>query len=145
MAKIYYDNDSDLKFLKGKKVAIVGYGIQGRGQGLNLRDSGVEVLIAQRKGGPNYEMAVQDGFKPVEAEEAAKKADIIQLLAQDHLQGGIYEQSIAPSIRPGKSLLFSHGFNIHFGYIKPPKNIDVFMVAPKGPGALVRSQFIERG
>ncbi len=145
MAKIYYDKDADLKILKGKKVAIVGYGIQGRGQGLNLRDSGVEVLIAQRKGGPNYEMAVQDGFKPVEAEEAAKKADIIQLLAQDHLQGEIYEQSIAPSIRPGKSLLFSHGFNIHFGYIKPPKNIDVFMVAPKGPGALVRSQFIEGG
>lgn len=145
MAKIYYDKDADLKLLRGKKVAIVGYGIQGRGQGLNLRDSGVEVLIAQRKGGPNYKMAVQDGFKPVEADEAAKKADIIQLLTQDHLQGEIYEQSIAPHIKPGKSLLFSHGFNIHFGYIKPPKNIDVFMVAPKGPGALVRSQFVEGG
>lgn len=145
MAKIYYDQDADLKVLKGKKVAIVGYGIQGRGQGLNLRDSGVEVLIAQRKGGPNYEMAVKDGFKPVDAEEAAKKADIIQILTQDHLQGEIYEQSIAPSIKPGKSLLFSHGFNIHFGYIKPPKNIDVFMVAPKGPGSLVRSQFVEGG
>ena len=145
MAKIYYDKDADLKNLKGKKVAIVGYGIQGRGQGLNLRDSGVEVLIAQRKGGPNYEMAVQDGFKPIDADEAAKKADIIQLLTQDHLQGEIYEQSIAPFIKPGKSLLFSHGFNIHFGYIKPPKDIDVFMVAPKGPGSLVRSQFVEGG
>ena len=145
MAKIYYDKDADLKILKGKKVAIVGYGIQGRGQGLNLRDSGVEVLIAQRKGGPNYDMAVKDGFKLVDAEEAAKKADIIQILTQDHLQGEIYAQSIAPYIKPGKSLLFSHGFNIHFGYIKPPKNIDVFMVAPKGPGSLVRSQFVEGG
>ncbi len=145
MAKIYYDKDADLKILKGKKVAIVGYGIQGRGQGLNLRDSGVEVLIAQRKGGSNYDMAVQDGFKPVEAEEAAKRADIIQILTQDHLQGEIYAQSIEPYIKPGKSLLFSHGFNIHFGYIKPPKNIDVFMVAPKGPGSLVRSQFVEGG
>ena len=145
MAKIYYDKDADLKILKDKKVAIVGYGIQGRGQGLNLRDSGVEVLIAQRKGGPNYEMAVKDGFKPVDADEAAKKADIIQLLTQDHLQGEIYQESIAPYIKPGKSLLFSHGFNIHFGYIKPPKDIDVFMVAPKGPGSLVRSQFVEGG
>ena len=145
MAKIYYDKDADLKNLKGKKVAIVGYGIQGRGQGLNLRDSGVEVIIAQRKGGPNYEMAVEDGFKPVEADEAAKKADIIQLLTQDHLQGEIYAKNIAPYMKPGKALLFSHGFNIHFGYIKPPKDIDVFMVAPKGPGALVRSQFVEGG
>ena len=144
-AKIFYDQDADLKYLKGKKVAIVGYGIQGRGQGLNLRDSGVNVLIAQRKGGPNYEMAVKDGFKPIEASEAAKKADIIQLLTQDHLQGEIYNEHVAPYIKPGKSLLFSHGFNIHFGYIKPPKNIDVFMVAPKGPGALVRSQFVEGG
>ncbi len=145
MPKIFYDKDADLKYLKGKKVAIVGYGIQGRGQGLNLRDSGVEVIIAQRKGGKNYDIAIEDGFKPVEAEEAAKKADIIQILAQDHLQAEIYEKSIKPHLKPGKALLFSHGFNIHFGYIKPPKDIDVFMVAPKGPGALVRSQFVEGG
>ncbi len=145
MAKIYYDKDADLKYLKGKKVAIVGYGIQGRGQGLNLRDSGVDVIIAQRKGGPNYDQAIADGFKPVTAEEAAQKADIIQILAQDHLQAEIYEKSIAPHLKPGKVLLFSHGFNIHFGYIKPPKNIDVVMVAPKGPGALVRTQFLEGG
>ena len=145
MAKIYYDDDADLSLLRGKKIAIVGYGIQGRGQGLNLRDSGVEVIIAQRKGGKNYDLAIEDGFAPVEAGEAAQKADIIQLLAQDHLQGEIYEKSITPHLRPGKALLFSHGFNIHFGYIKPPKNIDVFMVAPKGPGALVRSQFLEGG
>ncbi len=143
--KIYYDNDADLSLLKGKKVAIVGYGIQGRGQGLNLRDSGVDVLISQRKGGKNYELALEDGFEPVTAEEAAKEADIIQVLAQDHLQAEIYEKSIRPNLKPGKALLFSHGFNIHFGYIKPPKEIDVYMVAPKGPGALVRSQFVEGG
>lgn len=145
MAKMFYDKDADLKYLKGKTVAIVGYGIQGRGQGLNLRDSGVNVIIAQRKGGKNYEQAVKDGFKPVSAEEAAKKADIIQILTQDHLQAEIYNQSIAPHLKPGKTLLFSHGFNIHFGYIVPPKNVDVIMVAPKGPGALVRTQFVEGG
>ncbi|MBI4115550.1 MAG: ketol-acid reductoisomerase [Candidatus Omnitrophica bacterium] len=143
--KIYYDNDADLNYLKGKKVAIVGYGIQGRGQGLNLRDSGIEVLIAQRKGGKNYDLAVEDGFEPITAEEAAKQGDVIQVLAQDHLQAEIYEKSIKPFLKPGKALLFSHGFNIHFGYIKPPKDIDIYMVAPKGPGALVRSQFVEGG
>jgi ketol-acid reductoisomerase len=145
MAKIYYDRDADFGALRGKKVAIVGYGIQGRGQGLNLRDSGIDVIIAQRKGGKNYDAAVEDGFKPVSAEEAAQQADIIQILTQDHLQGEIYEKSIAPQLKPGKSLLFSHGFNIHFGYIKPPKEVDVYMIAPKGPGALVRSQFLEGG
>ena len=143
--KIYYDKDADLDLLKGKKVAIVGYGIQGRGQGLNLRDSGVNVLVAELPGTPNYEMAVKDGFKPVSAADAAKEADIIQILTQDHLQAEIYEKHIAPNMKAGKSLCFSHGFNIHFGYIKPAKDIDVFMVAPKGPGALVRSQFVEGG
>jgi ketol-acid reductoisomerase len=145
MAKIYYDKDADLNVLKGKKVAIVGYGIQGRGQGLNLRDSGVDVIIAQRKGGKNYDQAVEDGFKPVEADEAARQADVIQILTQDHLQAEIYEKSIKPNLKPGKALLFSHGFNIHFGYIKPPKEVDVYMIAPKGPGALVRTQFLEGG
>jgi ketol-acid reductoisomerase len=143
--KIYYDNDADLSRLKGKKVALVGYGIQGRGQGLNLRDSGIEVIVAQRKGGRNYELALEDGFEPVSAEEAAQQGDVIQILTQDHLQAEIYEKSIQPSLKRGKTLLFSHGFNIHFGYIKPPKEIDVIMVAPKGPGALVRSQFLEGG
>lgn len=145
MAKMYYEKDADLNALKGKKVAIVGYGIQGRGQALNLRDSGVEVIIAQRKGGKNYDLAVDDGFKPVDADTAAREADIIQILVQDHLQGDLYAQSIAPHLKAGKALLFSHGFNIHFGYIKPPKDVDVFMVAPKGPGALVRTQFLEGG
>jgi ketol-acid reductoisomerase len=145
MAKIYYEKDADLNALKGKKVAIVGYGIQGRGQGLNLRDSGIDVIISQRKGGKNYEMAVADGFTPVSAEEAAKQADIIQILTQDHLQAEIYERDVRPQLKPGKALLFSHGFNVHFGYITPSKEIDVMMVAPKGPGALVRSQFTEGG
>lgn len=145
MAKIYYDKDADLDVLKGKKVAIVGYGIQGRGQGLNLRDSGVDVIVAQRKGGKNYDIAIEDGFKPVSAEEAAQQADIIQILTQDHLQAEIYEKSIAPHLKAGKSLLFSHGFNVHFGYIKPPADVDVYLVAPKGPGALVRTQYLEGG
>ncbi|MFZ5801821.1 MAG: ketol-acid reductoisomerase [Candidatus Omnitrophota bacterium] len=145
MAKIFYDKDADLELIKKKKVAIIGYGIQGRGQGLNLRDSGVPVLVAQRPGGKNHEQAVQDGFKPVTAEEATQQADIIQILTQDHLQGEIYAKSIAPHMKAGKALLFSHGFNIHFGYIKPPKDIDVIMVAPKGPGSLVRSQYVEGG
>ncbi len=145
MAKVYYDKDADLNLLKGKKVAIVGYGIQGRGQGLNLRDSGIEVIVSQRPGGKNYDIAVQDGFRPVNVEEAVQEADIIQILTQDHLQAEIYEKSVKQYLKKGKALLFSHGFNIHFGYIKPPKDVDVFMVAPKGPGALVRSQFVEGG
>lgn len=144
-AKIYYDKDANLNLLKGKKVAIIGYGIQGRGQGLNLRDSGVDVIVSELPGTPNYEMAIKDGFKPVAAADAAQEADIIQILTQDHLQATIYEKQIAPHLKKGKSLCFSHGFNIHFGYIKPAPEIDVFMVAPKGPGALVRSQFVEGG
>jgi len=143
--KIYYDKDADLNLLKGKKVAIIGYGIQGRGQGLNLRDSGVDVIVSEIPGTPNYEQAINDGFKPMAASEAAQQADIIQILTQDHLQAEIYEKHIAPHMKAGKSLCFSHGFNIHFGYIKPAKEIDVFMVAPKGPGSLVRSQFVEGG
>jgi ketol-acid reductoisomerase len=143
MAKIYYDKDADLSVLKGKKVCIIGYGIQGRGQGLNLRDSGLDLMVSELKGSPNYELAVSDGFKPVSAEEAASQGDIVQILTQDHLQAEIYDKYVAPNMKPGKALMFSHGFNIHFGYIKPPKSIDVLMVAPKGPGSLVRSQFLE--
>lgn len=141
--KIYYDKDADLNFIKDKTIAIIGYGIQGRGQALSLRDSGLKVIIGQRPGGPNYEQAKQDGFSPLEAHEAAKQADIIQLLAQDHLQAEIYKQSVKKHLKKGKSLVFSHGFNIHFKQIKPSQDIDVWMIAPKGPGALVRRQFEE--
>ena len=143
MAKIYYDKDADLNILKGKKVAIIGYGIQGRGQGLNLRDSGIDVIISELEKTPNHEQALKDGFKPVSAAEAAKKADIIQILTQDHVQAKVYTASIGPNLSKGKALVFSHGFNIHFKQIVPPKDVDVFMVAPKGPGALVRQMYAE--
>lgn len=143
MAKIYYDKDADLNVYKGRTVAIVGYGIQGRGQALSLRDSGLNVLVAQRPGGVNYDQARKDGFEPVDADVAAKKADVLMILTQDHVQGELYRKSIKRYLKKGKSLAFSHGFNIHFGQIKPPADVDVWMIAPKGPGALVRRQFEE--
>jgi len=143
MAKIYYDKDADLNAIKGKKVAIIGYGIQGRGQALNLRDSGVDVIIAELEGTENYKNAKNDNFQPVNADQAAEKADIIQILTQDHVQADVYKNFIEKSLKKNKALVFSHGFNIHFKQIVPPKDIDVFMVAPKGPGALVRQQYQE--
>src|SRR3989338_4067398 len=143
MARINYNKDADLKALKGKTVAIIGYGIQGRGQGLNLRDSGVSVVVGQRPGGPNFDQAKKDGFKPLTAADAAKQADVILLLTQDTAQAQIYRESISPHVKPGKTLGFSHGFAILYGLIKPPKSVDVGMVAPKGPGSLLRSQFLE--
>ena len=143
MAKIYYDKDADLDLLKGKKIAIIGYGIQGRGQALNLRDSGLSVIVSELEGTDNYKTAEADGIKPVSAVEAAKEADIIQILTQDHVQAKVYKEAIKPNLKKGKALVFSHGFNIHFKQIKPPKKVDVFMVAPKGPGALVRQMYEE--
>lgn len=143
MAKIYYDNDADLSLLKDKTIAVIGYGIQGRGQALCLRDSGCRVVIGQRQGSANFEQAKGDGFTPVSAKEAAEAGDIIQMLIQDHLQARLYREEIKPNLKKGKALCFSHGFNIRFKQIKPPKNVDVFMVAPKGPGALVRKMYEE--
>lgn len=143
MAKVYYDKDADLAYLKDRTVGVIGYGIQGRGQALNLRDSGVKVLVSQRPGGPNYEMAKKDGFEPLSAEHLSQKADIIIILAQDPLQSEIYEKSVKPYLKKGMALAFSHGFNIHFKQIVPPKVVDVFMVAPKGPGSLVRRLYEE--
>ena len=143
MAKIYYDKDADLKYLQNKTIAIVGYGIQGRGQALNLRDSGLKVIVAQRPGGVNYDQAKKDGFNPMDVDAAAKEADVIQILTQDHIQAEIYKKSIKKHLKKGKSLAFSHGFNIHFKQIVPPKDVDVWMIAPKSPGALVRRQFEE--
>ena len=144
MAKVYHDNDANLDVLKSKKIAIIGYGIQGRGQALNLRDSGLNVIASELEGTPNYKNALDDGFKPVPASQAAKEADIIQVLTQDHVQAKVYKDAIEPNLKPGKALVFSHGFNIHFKEILPPRDIDVFMVAPKGPGALVRQQYKEQ-
>jgi len=144
VAKIYYDRDADLDILKDKTIAIIGYGIQGRGQALCLRDSGCNVVVSELEGTLNYELAKQDGFSPVSASEAAEQGDIIQILTQDHIQARVYKESIKPNLRKGKALCFSHGFNIHFKQIKPPKKVDVFMIAPKGPGALVRKMYEEK-
>lgn len=143
MAKIYYEVDADLNVIKDKKIAIIGYGIQGRGQALNLRDSGLNVIVAELEGTQNYKTAREDKFQPVNASEAAKEADIIQILTQDHMQSKVYNSAIEPNLKKGNALVFSHGFNIHFKQIIPPKDVDVFMVAPKGPGALVRQQYEE--
>jgi ketol-acid reductoisomerase len=143
MAKIYYDKDADIKVIRGKKVAIIGYGAQGRAQALNLRDSGVNVLVAELKDSPNYKQAVKDGFKPQTAKEVAQSADLIQMLTQDHVQPLVYEE-IKPYLKKGMALGFSHGFNIHFHQIVPPPDIDVFMVAPKGPGTLVREMYVQK-
>ena len=143
MAKIYYDKDADLNVLKGKKIAVIGYGIQGRGQSLNLRDSGIDVIVSELSGTANFEQAKKDGFNPVSASEASKLCDVIQILTQDHVQAKLYKEEIVKNMTKGKALLFSHGFNIRFKQIKPSKKIDVIMVAPKGPGALVRRMYEE--
>ncbi|MBU0702072.1 ketol-acid reductoisomerase [bacterium] len=145
MATIYYEGDADLTILKGKKIAIIGYGAQGHAQAQNLRDSGCDVIIAELEGTPNYEMAKQDGFNPISAQEAATQADYIQMLVPDQTQQKVYESAIKPNLKAGKVLGFSHGFNIHFGQIVPPPDVDVVMIAPKGPGKLVRRVYTEGG
>ena len=140
--KIFYDKDADLNLLKNKVIAIIGYGSQGHAQAQNLRDSGLNVVVGELEGTPNYKQAVKDGFQPVTAEEAAQKADVIQMLVPDHIQAAVYRNDVIQNLEKGKSLVFSHGFNIHYGQIVPPENVDVFMVAPKGPGHLVRSEYV---
>jgi len=141
--KVFYDQDADLKYLDGKTVAIIGYGSQGHAQALNLRDSGVRVLVAEVPGSENWERAAADGFEPLKAAEAAEMGDIIQILIPDEKQASVYSSDIAPHMKAGKALMFSHGFNIHFGQIKPPQDVDVFMIAPKSPGHLVRRMYVE--
>ena len=143
MATIYYDKDADLEILKGKKIAIIGYGSQGHAQARNLRDSGLDVIVSNRRESPNGQQAIKDGFDPVPASQAAAAADIIQMLVPDEKQAQIYAEEIAPHMTEGKVLMFSHGFNIHYNQIVPPKNIDVVMVAPKSPGHLVRRMYQE--
>jgi ketol-acid reductoisomerase len=140
--RIFYDTDASLDFLRSKKIAIIGYGSQGHAQAQNLRDSGLQVTVADLLGSPNYEKAIEDGFTPVLAREAAEKSDIIQILTEDHAQAALYRKDIAHTMKAGRTLLFSHGFNIHYGQIMPPKEVDVVMVAPKGPGHLVRSEYV---
>jgi ketol-acid reductoisomerase len=144
-ATIYYDNDADLSLLKGKTIAILGYGSQGHAQAQNLRDSGVTVIVGQRPGSANYDLAIKHKFKPVSAEEATKAADIVNILLPDEVQGDTYRTSIKPHLKPGSVLMASHGFNMHFGQVEPPPGVDAMLVAPKGPGHLVRSEFEKGG
>ncbi|RII00099.1 ketol-acid reductoisomerase [candidate division NPL-UPA2 bacterium Unc8] len=145
MAKMYYDQDADLKALKGKRIAIIGYGIQGHAQAQNLRDSGLDVVVSDVNGSPNWKRAKKDGFTPMPAAEAAQCAEIVQILTQDDLQARIYESEIKSGLNKNDALLFSHGFNIHFGQILPPLEVDVLMVAPKGPGSLLRKTYLDGG
>lgn len=143
MVTIYYDKDADLKYLKGKKIAIIGYGSQGMAQSHNLKDSGLDVVVGLRKGGESWNLAKKEGMTVATVEEAAEKADIIQMLIPDELQGKVYHEQIERYMKKGKVLMFSHGFNIRYGMIKPGKDIDVIMIAPKSPGHLVRRMYQE--
>jgi ketol-acid reductoisomerase len=144
-AKIYYDNDADLSVLKGKTIAILGYGSQGHAQAQNLRDSGLNVIIGQRPGSANYDLAVSHGFKPMSADEATKAADVVNILLPDEVQGDVYRANIKPNLKPGNVLMSSHGFNMHFGQVEPPEGVAALLVAPKGPGHLVRSEYVKGG
>ena len=143
MAKIYYQEDCNLSLLEGKTVAIIGYGSQGHAHALNLKDSGVHVIIGLYEGSKSWNRAVEQGFEVYTAAEAAKKADIIMILINDEKQAAMYNESIAPNLEAGNMLMFAHGFAIHFGQIKPPADVDVVMIAPKGPGHTVRGQYQE--
>ncbi len=142
---IYYEKDADINVLKGKTVAVIGYGSQGHAHSQNLRDSGINVVVAELEGTANYKLAVEHGFKPVPASEAVKQADLIIITVPDEVQPIVYKNEIAPNLRKGQAIGFCHGFNIHFGQIVPPEFVDVIMIAPKGPGHLVRSEFEKGG
>jgi len=141
--KLYYENDANLDRLKDKTVAILGYGSQGHAHALNLKDSGVKVIVGLRKESASWPKAEAAGLQVVETAEAAKRGDIVMVLLPDQLQAAVYEQDIAPNLQAGNALAFGHGFNIHFNAIVPPDDVDVFMIAPKGPGHLVRRVFVE--
>jgi len=143
MAKRYYETDGDLAQLKDHTVAIIGYGSQGHAHALNLRDSGVHVIVSDLKGGENWAKAEAAGFKVMTAAEAAQAGDTVMILVADHVQAALYEKEIAPRMKPGKTLMFAHGFNIHFKQIVPPPDVDVSMIAPKAPGHRVRELFVE--
>jgi len=143
LVKMYYDSDADLNLLKDKTIAIIGYGSQGHAQAQNLKDSGLNVIIGLRRDLPEWDAAVEYGFDVMNVAEAAEKADIIQILVPDQIQAMVYKESVAQYMTAGKALCFSHGFNIHFGQIVPPADADVFMIAPKSPGHMVRRMYKE--
>ncbi len=140
-AQIYYDNDADLSLLKDKTIAILGYGSQGHAHAQNLSDSGCKVIVGQRPGSANYDLAVSHGFEPLSLEEATQHGDMINILLPDEVQADIYRSKIRPHLKPGNVLMCSHGFNVHFGQVEAPPEVDTVLVAPKGPGHLVRSEF----
>lgn len=144
-AKIFYDKDADLALLKGKTIAIVGYGSQGHAHAQNLRESGVHVIVAELAGTPNYDLAIEHNFQPVSAAEAAKQADILTILLPDEVQGEVFRTEIRPHLTAGDTIVCSHGFNMHFGQFSIPAGVDVVLVAPKGPGHLVRAEFVRGG
>ena len=141
MAKIYYQEDCNLSLLEGKTIAVIGYGSQGHAHALNAKESGCDVIIGLYEGSKSWAKAEAQGFTVYTAAEAAKRADIIMILINDELQADMYKKDIEPNLEPGNMLMFAHGFNIHFGCIKPPKDVDVTMIAPKGPGHTVRSEY----
>lgn len=141
--KMYYDNDANLEILRGKKIAVLGYGSQGRAQALNLRDNGLEVIVGLRQTSLSVEKAKEDGLQVMTVSEATKACDVIHILMPDEKQGQVYRDEIAPYLSEGKALSFSHGFNIHFRQIVAPKGVDVFMAAPKSPGHSFRKAFVE--
>lgn len=143
MATRYYEKDGNLSLLNGKKVAIIGYGSQGHAHALNLRDSGVDVVVGLYAGSKSWAKAEAAGLKVMTTAEAAKAADVIMILVSDHIQQDLYNSEIAPNLKAGKTLMFAHGFNIHFGFIAPPPDVDVTMIAPKAPGHRVREVFTE--
>ena len=142
-AKIYYDADASLEPLRGKTIAVIGYGSQGRAQALNLRDSGLRVIVGLRSEGRSYEVTKADGFEPVQMEVAAERGDVILMLVPDVPMAEVYSRYVEPHLKPGKTLVFAHGYNVHFGRIRPPKHVNVVLVAPKSPGPLLRQKFLE--
>jgi len=142
---IYYDKDCDLNIIKSKKVAMIGFGSQGHAHALNLRDSGVDVVVGLRKGSKSWEKAEAQGFKVLPVDEAVKEADVVMILLPDEIQADIYYSQIEPNLKKGATIAFGHGFNIHFGQIKPREDLSVIMVAPKAPGHTVRSEFVKGG
>ena len=142
MVQVYYEDSVKENALQGKVIAIIGYGSQGHAHAQNLRDNGNQVIIGIREG-KSAQKAREDGFEVYEVAEATKKADVVMILAPDEIQGNLYENEIKPNLEAGNALAFAHGFNIHFDVIQPPKDVDVFLVAPKGPGHLVRRTFVD--